>query len=315
MMGRDEKRTTDASPDGIQEGRFSEREASSAIRSENPVVPPPPNPPRLVRDYRELAQDAARIRAQQAERARRARRTRLIALAIAISGVVLILVGAAAVLLVAHPGDVANSSDDAPALQAPAEQEGDGSESGDDAGSSPSGGQADESVSAVEQVVATDQISAAFSSLAANEDGVFDGFVQSFMDDYDRGVNGEVSYDLADLGIRAEDLSQALLSGFSCSVSNVDVHGSTAWVTLEVTSKSLADQADAFARSVEGADASFEDEEAYKAFLTQAYFDAFDGVSPRSHSLLITVEKSGSGWPVADDTIEYVLGSVWYTSA
>lgn len=314
MMGRDEKRMTDASSDGIQGRCLSKEGASSAIRSENPVVPPPPDPPRLVRDFRELAQDAAQIRAQQVEQARRARLTRLIALTIAISGVVLIIVGAAAVLFITHPANISNPLGDASAVHAPTEQE--------DVGSSSSGGdsafsvgQADESVSAVEQVVATDQISAVFSSLAANEDGVFDGFVRAFMDDYDRGVNGEVSYGLADLGIRAEDLSQALLSGFSCTVSNVDVHGSTAWVTLELTSKSLADQADAFARSVEGTEASFEDEDAYRAFLAQAYFDAFDGVSPRSHSLLVTVEKSGSGWPVADDTIEYVLGSVWYTSA
>lgn len=275
----------------------------------------PPEPPALTRDFHDLARDAARIRALQRDQERRARRTRLAALGIVVAGIALIAVGAVAALVAAHVPAGIGASEETAVSGGTFDDASDDSPRGTVSSPSAASPQGEETVSAVEAVVAADQISASFSSLAANEDGLFDAFVQMFMDDYDRGVNGEASYALADLGIEAEELSSALLEGFSCSVENVDVHGQTAWVTLGVTSKSLVDQADAFARIVESSEVPTDGEEEYKAFLKGAYFDAFYEVAPRSHSLLVTVERTQGGWSVTEDVMEYVLGSVWYTSA
>ncbi len=295
-------------------GKEAETAAPFAAPPSPGEPPAPPAAPCVKRDYRDLSQEVARIRAQEAERMRRAKKNRAAALAIAVVGVLVILVGAAGAFLAAHIPEAGNAGDDT-AVSQPADEGGsDASAAGDAAqageGSSDSGG-----VSAVEAVVASDQINAAFAALSTNADGEFTEFVQAFMDDYDQGVNAQSSYTLADLGIQADELSQALLSGFSCSVTNVDVQGQTAWVSVDVTSKSLADQADAFARAVESGAGAAEDEESYKAFLKQAYFDAFSGVSPRSHSLLVTVDRADGKWAVTEDTMEYILGSVWYTSA
>lgn len=288
--------------------------ANAADAAVSPDALQPPAPPSFARDYRELAQEAANVRARQAARAHAARRRRIAALGIAVAGVALVVVGAAATLLLSHVSFDEPDAADGATSTAPGASSDDSSaqmpfESGD--GSEASEG----SVSAVEAVVAADQISAAFSSLASDEDGVFTGFVAAFMEDYDQGVNTEVSYTLSDLGIQSEELAPLLLSGFSCTAASVDVQGQTAWVNVEVTSKSFADQANAFAQAVESGAAAVQDEESYKAFLKQAYLEAFDGVSPRSHSLLVTVARTDDGWTVTDDTMEYILGSVWYTSA
>lgn len=285
--------------------------AGGASMSEAPLPPAPPGP---ARDYRDLAQEAANVRAQQAARAHAARRRRIAALGIAVAGVVLVIAGAAATLLLSHvPFGDQEAADGMAATDSSASSDGastqEPSESGDSADSS------EGSVSAVEAVVAADQISAAFSALASDEGGAFTSFVSEFMEDYDQGINTEVSYTLSDLGIQPEELATQLLSGFSCTAANVDVQGQTAWVSVEVTSKSLADQANEFAQAVESGATDAQDEEAYKAFLKQAYLESFDSVSPRSHSLLVTVARTDDGWTVTDDTMEYILGSVWYTSA
>lgn len=285
--------------------------AGGASVSEAPLPPAPPGP---ARDYRDLAQEAANVRAQQAARAHAARRRRIAALGIAVAGVVLVIAGAAATLLLSHvPFGDQEAADGMAATDSSASSDNastqEPSESGDSADSS------EGSVSAVEAVVAADQISAAFSALASDEGGAFTNFVSEFMEDYDQGINTEVSYTLSDLGIQPEELATQLLSGFSCTAANVDVQGQTAWVSVEVTSKSLADQANEFAQAVESGATDAQDEEAYKAFLKQAYLESFDSVSPRSHSLLVTVARTDDGWTVTDDTMEYILGSVWYTSA
>lgn len=285
--------------------------AGGASMSEAPLPPAPPGP---ARDYRDLAQEAANVRAQQVARAHAARRRRIAALGIAVAGVVLVIAGAAATLLLSHvPFGDQEAADGMAATDSSASSDNastrEPSESGDSADSS------EGSVSAVEAVVAADQISAAFSALASDEGGAFTNFVSEFMEDYDQGINTEVSYTLSDLGIQPEELATQLLSGFSCTAANVDVQGQTAWVSVEVTSKSLADQANEFAQAVESGATDVQDEEAYKAFLKQAYLESFDSVSPRSHSLLVTVARTDDGWTVTDDTMEYILGSVWYTSA
>lgn len=291
-------------------------------------APTPPDAQSISRDYRDLAQEAAAIRAREATRAREAKRKRIAAVGIAITGVVLVIVAAVGAFMLTHPGDIAGRGGDSGGVSQDAPTNDDAS-SGEHSAENPSEeedaieGDAFDSdslgdeggVSAVEAVVATDQIRASFSALASDKDGVFTGFVQAFMDDYDRGVNTEVSYTLADLGIEPSELSEALLSGFSCTVDDVEIHGQTAWVNVSVTSKSLADQADTFARTVESSGESGQDEESYKAFLKRAFFEAFDSVSPRSHELLITVERSKEGWSVDDSAFEYILGSIWYTSA
>lgn len=310
--------------DGATEGLFADRPAeagqpadsSDASGCDIANVFAPPAPPNPTLDYQSLAREAARIRAQEAARAHAAKRRRITALCIAVAGVALVIVGAVAALLLTHPslesgdGGLAESPvADGNASSANESSQG-SSESGSDAPVTSEG-----SVSAVEAVVAADQISADFASLVADEDGVFTGFVQSFMDDYDQGVNTEVSYTLAGLDVQAEELAQSLLAGFSCTVTNVDVQGQTAWVNVDVTSKSLADQADAFAQVVESGASEAQDEEAYKAFLKQAYLESLDAASPRSHSLLVTVSRTDDGWTVTEGTMEYILGSVWYTSA
>lgn len=272
-------------------------------------VPSPPAPPSVTRDYRDLADEAARIQALRSDRERRSRRTRVAALGMAAAGIALLVAGALAALATTHPLGMPGVQDDTSAVQDAPVDDSPEEESPSSAGTE------DESISAVEAVVAADQINASFAALSSDTDGAFSEYVRAFMDDYDRGVNRETSYAFSDLGIDTQELSQALIAGFSCSVIDIDVHGGTAWVTLEVASKGLADQADAFARAVEESGGGLENEEEYKAFLKESYLAAFDDISPRSHSLLVTVEKSNDGWKVTDATMEYVLGSVWYTSA
>lgn len=294
-------------PDAADDGTLG---AAEPVDAHVLDAPAPPAAPRVTKDYRDLSEDVAKIRAEEAERARIAKRNRIAALGIAVAGVLLVAAGAVGALLLTHAPESDEADNSSPTVESqPAEGEASSAEGGAQQASSGTG------VSAVEEVVASDQINASFAALAANEDGIFTDFVRMFMDDYDRGVNTSSSYTLAGLGIQADELSDALLSGFSCSVTEVDIQGNTAWVSVEVTSKSLADQADAFARAVESGVDSAQDEASYKEFLKQAYLDAFDGVSPRSHTLLVTVGRTAEGWPVGDDAVEYILGSVWYTSA
>lgn len=285
--------------------------------SSGACAPAPPEPPQLSRDFDELAQAAAEVRAQEASRAHAAKRRRIAALGIAIAGVALILAGALGTFVLFHAPEAtdASSASQAGVSQQTASDATANEEGGSSQGESSADGAEGESVSAVEAVVAKDQISAAFSSLSSDENGLFTSYVTSFMEDYDAGVSSSVSYTFADLGIEAEDLSAALRTDFSCEVVSVDVQGKTAWVSLNVSSKSLADQADAFAKSVESGASSAQDEESYKAFLKQAYLDAFSGVSARSHELLVTIERGEGKWTVTDDAFEYILGTVWYTSA
>ena len=91
---------------------------------------------------------------------------------------------------------------------------------------------------------------------------------------------------------RLPGVSLMIMDTSEGTVTNVDVQGQTAWVNVDVTSKSLADQADAFAQVVESGASEAQDEEAYKAFLKQAYLESLDAASPRSHSLLVTVSRA-----------------------
>lgn len=258
--------------------------AQAAPASDAPVFASPP-PPQVAIDYRDLA----------LARARRGNRRKAAAIAICAAAAFCVVAGAA---IVFSQGGEADVSAQMPAIQ----QHSQSAEEGDVAPT------ADASV-------VRDEVQASLDVLASDEHGSFMRFAEAFMAEYDRGVNTSASYTLSDIGLTVEEFSEALREGFSCEVTEVDVYGSTAWVNVSVASKSLADQADEFAEAVKAAPPDFADEEAYRAFLKGAYLDAFSRISPRSHDVLVTVEYSGAGWAVSDESIQYLLGNVWYTSA
>lgn len=165
---------------------------------------------------------------------------------------------------------------------------------------------------AAEELEVFDVVSAGFAQLAEDKDGIFMRFVQEFIDEYDADAQEHESYSLTDLGITADELAVRLKSGFSCEVTNVDVYGTTAWVDVTVTSRSMTDQADALAASLLSKDVSFDDEDAYKAFLKEAFLDAFRNTDAKTSDVLITIEQTATGaWELSESNIEYVLGAAW----
>ena len=291
----------------------------------------PPVAPTEVCDYRDLAAQAEEIRAQEAARKQALRRRKKI-IGIAASAAVVVLIVFAAVLflfmqentLLGERAEVSTNSQEENFFEQDADADdnvSDDTASDSDAytntetSESSDTSSSDEEVSAAEAAVATSSIRSAFTALSNDKDGIFTSFVEAFMEDYDSGVDTKTSYTFADLDIQPEELAEALLSDFSCSVSNIEIFNQVAWVTVEVSSKSLADQAEVFADAVESGAVSAEDEEAYRSLLKQEYLAAFDSISARTHSLVVTVDRDEGNWTVSDDVMEYILGSVWYTSA
>lgn len=158
----------------------------------------------------------------------------------------------------------------------------------------------------------------AFGSLAINEDAAFEACLQRFLDTYDKSLATapaaqRASYGFADLDITASELTPLLLSGFSCGVKQVDVYDNTAWITLEVTSRSLLEQADVFSRAARLADEDFSEatEATYKQDLKQAYLDAFDGLPARTGQVLVTMPCGGDAWDVPQQVLDQVLAAAW----
>ena len=282
-------------------------------------VPVPPAAPTRMCDYRDLAVAAEKIRAQEAVRAQALRRRKKFIGIVVVTAVVVLIALAAGLFLFIQENTLLGARADTSAHQEESSSDDTATDSGTDTDTEADEGSdsssSSEEISAAEAAVATSSIRSAFVALANDKDGIFTAFVEAFMESYDSGVNTAASYTFADLDIQPEELAQVLLSDFSCSVTSIEIFSQTAWVTLEVSSKSLADQADIFADAVESSASSAEDEEAYRALLKQEYLAAFDSISARTHSLVVTVDSDGGNWTVTDDAMEYILGSVWYTSA
>lgn len=167
----------------------------------------------------------------------------------------------------------------------------------------------------------------AFAALATNEDAMFEACLQRFLDTYDKSLETapalqRASYGFADLGITAQELTPGLLSSFSCSVKQIDVYDNTAWITLEVTSRSLLEQADVFSRTARLASEDFAEvtevaetaesaEAVYKQSLKQAYLDAFDGLPARTGQVLVTLPCEGDTWDVLQQVFDQVLAAAW----
>lgn len=294
-------------------------------------VPVPPAAPMEACDYRDLAAQAEVIRVRDTVRKQALRRRKKI-IGIAASAAVVVLIAFAAALfffmqentLLGARAEVSMNSQEKTSSEYGIDTDdnvSDDTVSDSDAyidtetSESSDASSSDKGVSAAEAAVATSSIRSAFTALVNDREGIFTSFVEAFMEDYDSGVNTDTSYTFADLDIQPEELAEALLSDFSCSATSIEIFNQTAWVTLEVNSKSLADQADIFADAIESSAASAEDGETYRAILKREYLAAFDSISARTHTLVVTVDGDGSNWAVSDDVMEYILGSVWYTSA
>lgn len=159
---------------------------------------------------------------------------------------------------------------------------------------------------------ASEAVVGQFVALSKNEDSQLTTYVQAFMQDYDAGVNKNVSYGFSDLGITADELSAKLQDGLSAEVVSVDVYGDKAWVEVSVVSRSFADQTEAFAAAMARGDRDFADEESYREYLKQELLGAFDEVEPRAHETLIVMEREDEGWQLSPENMASLLGTAWY---
>lgn len=162
---------------------------------------------------------------------------------------------------------------------------------------------------------AQEAIEEALEDLRTDRDGIFTGYVQTFIDAYDAGVAEGEGYTLTDLGITAADLAPHLRSGFECEIENVDVYNGIAWVNVQVTSKNMASAANVFANEVALSAADYSSETAYKQHLREEFLASYDGLSTRTVSALLTVQRGDDGsWELADDDYATLLGAAWYTA-
>ncbi len=146
--------------------------------------------------------------------------------------------------------------------------------------------------------------------LANDEDGQFRACAESFMEAYDAGV-AEESYTFADLGVTADDLSPRLRSGLEFSIARIDVYNGTAWVDVDVSSKSISAAVETFSRSVAGAALECDDEQTYLDTLKEAFLDAFDGQESRTTRVLLTVAQEDGAWTLSDANKATLFGAAW----
>lgn len=147
-------------------------------------------------------------------------------------------------------------------------------------------------------------------SLSSDEDGQFRACVESFIEAYDAGV-AEESYTFADLGVTADDLSPRLRSELEFSIARIDVYNGTAWVDVDVSSKSISAAVETFSRSVAGAALECSDEQEYLAALKEALLDAFDRQEPRTTRVLLTVAQADGAWVLSDENKAALFGAAW----
>lgn len=153
-------------------------------------------------------------------------------------------------------------------------------------------------------------VQSALDSLANDEDGQFRACVESFINDYDAGVSAD-SYALSDLDVTPDALAALLRSEFECTVVKIDVYNGTAWVDVDVTSKSISAATESFARSVASAALECDDEQEYLESLKDALFDAFERQKPRTTRVLLTIAQSDDGWVLGDSDKATIFGAAW----